>query len=135
MHCGGYNSNKNYLIPKINNVCDLGTGDTKRTIEEVMDWLSKNPQHTHTLVTQTATAILGSSQINITHTSHHFHTHSRFMNSIYDLFKKTIKQDIELCVCLKINANKWNPSDIWISKKSQISAKIDSIVGVEQNAY
>ena len=131
VHCGGYNSNKNYLIPKINNVCDLGTGDTKRTIEEVMDWLSKNPNWLNSCE-KTATAILGSSQINIT-SSHHFHRDSRFMNSIYDLFKKTIKQDIELSAPgLKINANKWNPSDIWISKKSQISAKIDSIAGLNK---
>ena len=129
VHCGGYNSSKKYLIPKIDNVCDLGTGNTKKAIEDVMDWLAKNPTWLKSCE-KTANAILGSSQINV-NASHHFHRDSKFMNSIYDIFKKTIKKDIESSAPgLKVNSNKWNPSDIWISKKSQISASIDSVIGL-----
>ena len=36
-----FNLDKATTIPKINNVLDLGTGDTKTAIEEVIDWLKE----------------------------------------------------------------------------------------------
>ena len=129
VHCGGYNSSKSYLIPKINSVCDLGTSDTKKTIAEVMDWLASSPGWLSSCE-KTASAILNASTISI-NKSHHFHRDSKFMNSIYDVFHKTIKEDLDSSAPgLRINANKWNPSDIWISKKNQISASIDSVIGL-----
>lgn len=122
-----YNSSKKVLAPEISGVCDLGTGNTKNEIEKVMDWLNSNPKWLESCK-KTAVAIKNKTNLS---TAHHIHRDSRFMNSIYDTFTKNIKETIKAgAPGLKINTNKWNPSDIWISNKSQISAKIDSVTGL-----
>jgi hypothetical protein len=122
-----YNSNKSVLVKEISGVCDLGSGNTATEIENVMDWLNKNPNWLESCK-KTAVTIINKAKIT---TAHHFHRDSKFMNSIYATFRKNIKETIKAgAPGLKINANKWNPSDIWISNKSQISAKIDSVTGL-----
>lgn len=122
-----YNSSKKVLIPEISGVCDLGSGNTATEIGNVMDWLNKNPKWLESCK-KTAVAIKSKKSIS---TSHHLHRDSKFMNSIYATFRKNIKETIKAgAPGLKINANKWNPSDIWISNKSQISAKVDSVTGL-----
>lgn len=122
-----YNSNKSVLVKEISGVCDLGTGNTATEIKNVMDWLNSNPNWLESCK-KTAMAIATNKKLT---TAHHIHRDSKFMNSIYDTFRKNIKETIKAgAPGLKINANKWNPSDIWISKKTQISAKIDSVTGL-----
>ena len=57
--------------------------------------------------------------------SHHFHRDSVFMNSIYKKFQEHLKPVNKLGI--RISNDKWNPSDIWISSKSDLPATNDIV--------
>jgi hypothetical protein len=116
-----FNLDKSITIPKINNVLDLGTGDTKTAIEEVIDWLKDNPDWMDS-VEKTAKRLCA--ELRLTN-QHHFHRDSSFMNSLYSKFQELIKPFNTLG--LRISGDKWNPSDIWIATKNKLPASVDSV--------
>ncbi len=121
-----FNLDKSVTIPKINNVLDLGTGDTKTAIEQVIDWLKDNPDWMDS-VEKTATRLC--SELNLT-AQHHFHRDSSFMNSLYKKFQELIKPFNTLG--LRISGDKWNPSDIWIATKNRLPAGVDSVASLNK---
>ena len=116
-----FNLDKSVTIPKINNVLDLGTGDTRTAIGEVIDWLKQNPEWMQS-VEKTANRLY--SELRLTH-QHHFHRDSSFMNSLYKKFQELLKPLNTLG--LRIGGDKWNPSDIWIATKNRLPAGVDSL--------
>ena len=121
-----FNLDKATTIPKINNVLDLGTGDTKTAIEEVIDWLKENPDWMDS-VEKTANRLC--IELNLT-TQHHFHRDSSFMNSLYNKFHELIKPLNTLGI--RISGDKWNPSDIWIATRNKLPAGVDSIASLNK---
>jgi hypothetical protein len=116
-----FNLDKSVTVPKINNVLDIGTGDTKTAISEVIDWLKNNPIWMDS-VEKTAKRLC--MELNLT-TQHHFHRDSSFMNSLYGKFQELIKPLNTLGI--RISGDKWNPSDIWIATKNKLPAGVDSM--------
>lgn len=101
-----------FLTLDIDKSVDIGELDSKKGIEQILNFLRENESWFETTVT-TAKILKKNLGLN---SSHHFHRDSKFMNKIYSQALSHIKTLNK--VGLRIGGDKWNPGDIWIAKGS-----------------
>lgn len=87
--------------------------DTTTTIEEIHQF-SKNPKWQQSLLTSSNSLYSYISGSDFEH-----HRDSKFINSLYDSYKKTN---------VNFHSDKWNPSDIWFVKNNQKSTLFSSSI-------
>lgn len=116
VHIGTFNLDEDETIKGVSGVLDLGSQSTETEITRVMKWLKTDEVWLESVI-KTAKMII--SKLGITK-SHHLHRDSVFMNSLYKEFQKNLKPLNK--IGLRVSGDKWNPSDIWITNKSRISA-------------
>lgn len=123
VHLGDFNLDEDITINAIDKVLDLGTANTRQEIKKVLDWLKTDEQWLSSviMVAEKLKTKLGNKLTK----SHHFHRDSVFMNSIYKKFQEHLKPVNKLNI--RISNDKWNPSDIWISNKSDLPATNDIV--------
>ena len=112
-------------------VVDMGKHDTKKELKSIFDWLQKNPSWYDTTI-KTA-KIIYEKKLKGKNEKYNFHRDSKFMNSIYDLFKENLKEINK--IGLRIGGDKWNPGDIWISSERQFPTKTDLPSVRSMNVY
>lgn len=123
VHTGDFNLDEEVTINAVDKVLDLGSSNTKAEIKKVLDWLKSDEKWLNSVV-MSAEKIKTSLGNKLTR-SHHFHRDSVFMNSIYKKFQEHLKPVNKLGI--RISNDKWNPSDIWISNKSDLPATTDIV--------
>ena len=92
---------------------DLGKGKTTESIKKVVEFLIKNPDWEQSCLKSAKAIKQKCPNIGKSHT---YHRDSVFMNSIYDEFNRLKKEAGKVFESLSFNNDKWNPSDIWITK-------------------
>ena len=123
VHLGDFNLDETITINAIDKVLDLGSSNTKTEIKKVLDWLRTDEKWLNsTLIC--AKKIRNQLGNKLTR-SHHFHRDSIFMNNIYKKFQEHLKPANSLGI--RISNDKWNPSDIWISNKTDLPATNDIV--------
>jgi|TARA_B110000495_G_scaffold157954_1_gene141747 hypothetical protein len=123
VHLGEFNLDENITINAVDKVLDLGSSNTKQEIKKVLNWLKMDEKWLNSVMI-TAKKIKSKLGNKLTK-SHHFHRDSVFMNSIYKKFQEHLKPLNKLNI--RISNDKWNPSDIWISNKSDLPATNDIV--------
>jgi len=123
VHLGEFNLDEEVTINAVDKVLDLGSSNTKQEIKKVLDWLKTDEKWLNSVIL-TAEKIKTKIGNKLTR-SHHFHRDSVFMNSIYKKFQEHLKPLNKLNI--RISNDKWNPSDIWISNKSDLPATNDIV--------
>ena len=123
VHLGEFNLDENTTINAIDKVLDLGSSNTKQEIKKVLDWLKTDETWLNSVIMAAEKIKLKLG--NKLSRSHHFHRDSVFMNSIYKKFQEHLKPVNKLGI--RISNDKWNPSDIWISNKTDLPATNDIV--------
>lgn len=119
VHTGKFSLDENTTTTNINAVLDMGSGDSEQHIKEVIGWL-KTDETWLNAAHRSATKLL---QVVKPTKLHHFHRDSKFMKDLHKRFKDGLGSLQKLGV--RINQNKWNPSDIWITTKTEFPADKD----------
>jgi hypothetical protein len=123
VHLGEFNLDEETTINAVDKVLDLGSSNTKTEIRKVLNWLKTDEKWLNSVIL-TAEKIKTKIGNKLTR-SHHFHRDSVFMNSIYKKFQEHLKPVNKLGI--RISNDKWNPSDIWISNKTDLPATSDIV--------
>lgn len=123
VHLGEFNLDEETTINAIDKVLDLGSGNTRTEIKKVLNWLKDDENWLNSVLSSAKK--LKSKLGNKLTRSHHFHRDSVFMNSIYKKFQEHLKPVNKLGI--RISNDKWNPSDIWISNKTDLPATNDIV--------
>lgn len=123
IHLGEFNLDEETTINAVDKVLDLGSSNTKSEIKKVLDWLKTDEMWLNSVI-MCAEKIKTKLGNKLTR-SHHFHRDSIFMNSIYKKFQEHLRPVNKLGI--RISNDKWNPSDIWISNKTDLPATSDIV--------